>query len=116
MDEDSPRRAAETPANEYEYVEAMRRDLLANLPGLIAKAMRGYARFTTDHPPEDAKGFAAYQAGCRAALAHIHLLVKLAHWARPSGGEEAPPFDADQLDRMVREAELALRDDGLDDG
>ena len=112
MDEDSPRRVAK----EDEYVEAMRRDLLANLPGLIAKAMRGYARFTTDHPPEDAKGFAAYQTGCRAALAHIHLLVKLAQWARPSGVEEMPPFDAEQLDRLVREAEMALRDDCSDEG
>ncbi len=112
MDEDSRRGATK----EDEYVDAMRRDLLANLPGLIGKAMRGYARFTTDHPPEDAKGFAAYQTGCRAALAHIHLLVKLAHWARPSGVQEMPPFDAEQLDRLGREAEIALRDDCADEG
>jgi hypothetical protein len=116
MDEDPERHIADTPATEDEGVEAFRRDLLANLPSLIGKAIRGYERFTADHPPDDAKGFVAYQAGCRAALAHIHLLVKLAHWARSSGVSGAPPFDAEQLDRMVREAEAALRDDPIDEG
>jgi hypothetical protein len=115
MDEDLERRLADTPAAEDEYIEALRRDLLANLPGLLAKAIRGYERFTVDHPPEDAKAFVAYQAGCRAALTHIHLLVKLAHWASPRGDEGVPPVDDEQLDRMVREAETALRNDPMDD-
>jgi hypothetical protein len=77
--------------------------------------VRGYSRFTTDRPPDDPKGFVAYQAGCRAALTHIHLLVKLAHWARSSSGEGTSPFDAEQLDRLVREAEAALRNDPIDE-
>ncbi len=116
MDEDLDRRLAETPAPEDEYIQSLRRELLANLPGLIGKAIRGYERFTANPAPDDAKGFVAYQAGCRAALAHIHLLVKLAHWARPSDVEAAPPFDGAQLDRLVREAEAALGDDFIDEG
>jgi hypothetical protein len=115
MDEDLDRSVADIPATEDEIIEALRRDLLANLPRLLAKAIRGYERFTVDIPPGDAKAFVAYQAGCRAALTHIHLLVKLAHWASPRGDDEAPTVDDEQLDRMVREAETALRNDPLDD-
>jgi hypothetical protein len=104
-----------TRASEEEGAEAFRRDLLANLPGLIGKAMQGYSRFTTDHPPDDAKGFVAYQAGCRAALTHIHLLVKLADWASSGNEERTSTFNAEQLDRLVREAEAVLRNDPVDE-
>ncbi len=79
------------------------------LPQIMSKAVEIYGRGL---PPADTKGFAAYQAACRAALSHIHLLVKLAHWARAAGGAAVP--DADQLDRLVREAEEALADDPAD--
>jgi hypothetical protein len=115
MDEDMEKQLPDAPAAEDDIIEALRRDLLADLPGLLAKAIRGYERFTVDVPPEDAKAFVAYQAGCRAALTHIHLLVKLAHWANPRGDEGAPAVDDEQLDRMVREAETALRNDPLED-
>jgi hypothetical protein len=117
MDDPLERRAADPSAatGEGDGADAFRRDLLADLPGLIGKAVRGYSRFTTDRPPDDPKGFVAYQAGCRAALTHIHLLVKLAHWARSSSGEGTSPFDAEQLDRLVREAEAALRNDPIDE-
>jgi hypothetical protein len=116
MDDPSERRVTGASAtSEEDSADAFRRDLLAGLPGLIGKAMRGYGRFTTDHPPDDPKGFVAYQAGCRAALTHIHLLVKLTQWARSSSGEATSPFEAEQLDRMVREAEGALRNDPIDE-
>ena len=102
------------PATEDEY-QALRRDLLANLPSAPRQVDPGVQRFTVDIHPGDAKAFVAYQAGCRAALTHIHLLVKLAHWASPRGDDEAPTVDDEQLDRMVREAETALRNDPLND-
>jgi hypothetical protein len=43
------------------------------------------------------------------------LLVKLAHWARSNSGEGTSPFDAEQLDRLVREAEAALRNDPINE-
>lgn len=114
MDEDASGRR--TVNIEDEYIDAWRRDLLSDLPGLLRRAVRAYQRFTADQPPEDAKGFVAYQTGCRAALTHIHLLVKLADWARASGVEAASHFDPEQLDRLVREAEAALRADPIDEG
>ena len=111
------RRAADPSAatSEGDGADAFRRDLLADLPGLISKAMRGYSRFTMDRPPDDPKGFIAYQAGCRAALTHIHLLLKLASWARSSHADATSLFDAEQLDRLVREAEAALHNDPIDE-
>jgi hypothetical protein len=114
MDERLERRAAD-PSAATESEDAFRRDLLADLPGLISKAMREYGRFTMDRPSDDPRGFIAYQAGCRAALTHVHLLLKLAIWARSSHEEATSPFDAEQLGRLVREAEAALHNDPVDE-
>lgn len=89
-------------------LEELRRDLVASLPGLLDRAIVTYGRFATETPPEDSKGFVAYQAGCRAALAHVHLLVKLAHWARAARDDDIAVGECEQLDRLVREAEAAL--------
>lgn len=88
-------------------LDEFRSDLLDGLPRLLDRAIDTYRRFATETPPEDTKGFLAYQTGCRAALSHIHLLVKLAHWAR-DGSDSASSTDAEQLDRLVREAEAGL--------
>lgn len=106
------REVANTDAKD---IDAFRRELLVSLPGLIDRAIRNYGHFAADQPPIDAKGFLAYQAGCRAAITHIHLLVKLADWARSTSAEESLAFGSDQLDRLVREAEVALRDTGIDE-
>jgi hypothetical protein len=113
---DRPRRAASGTAGSADALEEFRGHLLADLPGLLAKAIDGYARYAADCPSDDPKAFIAYQTGCRAALTHIHLLVTLARWARPAPGEGAPGFDAEQLDHLVRQAEAALRrEDGEPD-
>ncbi|MBK8174235.1 MAG: hypothetical protein IPK66_02780 [Rhodospirillales bacterium] len=93
----------------------LRSELLLTLPRLLNRAMQGYSRFAAGCPPDDPKGFVAYQAGCRAALSHVQLLVKLAHWARANGLDEPPEFDADRLDGLIREAEDALRNETIDD-
>lgn len=94
---------------------AFRSDVLTELPALLERALAGYGRFAAGMPPADTKGFVAYQTACRAALSHIHLLVKLAHWARPGAIDSGPAAtDADQLDRLVREAEATLADEPAD--
>ncbi len=115
MMQDNRPRSMSPAAGSIDPMETFRSDLLADLPGLLRKALEGYRRFAGECPGDDPKAFVAYQTGCRAALAHIHLLVTLARWARPSaGGEIAPGLDADHLDRLVREAEAALRREGGD--
>ncbi len=96
-------------------LDDFRSNVLAELPALLERALAGYGRFAASMPPADTRGFVAYQTACRAALSHIHLLVKLAHWARPGAVESGPAAaDADQLDRLIREAEAALEDEPAD--
>lgn len=76
----------------------------ADLPGRIRAALDDYTRFVGAPPPEDAKGFAAWQAAAKAALAHVEGLVKLARWAE---GETAGDGD-DGLDGLLAQARRAL--------
>lgn len=88
-----------------EDIDSLRRTLQASLPARIQAALDGYGRFTAEEPPADAKGFAAWHAAAKAALAHVELLVKLARWAE--GKAEAAEGDT-SLDTMLAEARAAL--------
>jgi hypothetical protein len=90
--------------------EALRQDMMARLPRLLDKALATYTYFAGTPPPEGAKEFAAFQTSCRAALAHIHLLIKLAHWAQTARGEAGCGENSadDQITRLIEEAEAAL--------
>lgn len=91
-------------------IERVRADIRNTLPGRIRLALGGYESFTADPPPADAKGFAAWHAAAKAALAHVELLVKLARWAE--GRQESPETADTSLDALLAEARAAL--DGLD--
>ena len=54
------------------------RNLAGQLPALIDTAVESYRRFALADPPEDAKSYAAQQTACKAALAHLDLLLRLA--------------------------------------
>ena len=95
-------------------LEAFRRELTAELPRLLDQAIRSYSRFAAECLTEDTKSFVAYQTGCRAALAHVHLLVKLAQWTRAERDEDGAPLEAEQLEQMIREAEDALANEAVD--
>ncbi len=90
-------------------LDLLRQTLAGSLPGHIQAAVAGYEDFTSGPPPGDAKGFAAWHAAAKAALAHVDLLVKLARWA--AGG--ADTSEDDGVDGLLRQARAAL--DGLDE-
>lgn len=92
-------------------IDTLRRQLQTALPLRIRAALDGYETFTADAPPADAKGFAAWHAAAKAALAHVELLVKLARWA--DGKADAAADGTDGVDRLLAEARAAL--DSLDD-
>lgn len=92
-----------------EDLSGLRARLAAVLPDHVAVALAGYEDFTNASPPADAKGFAAWHAAAKAALAHVDLLVKLARWA--DGSAETEP--ADGMERLLAGARVAL--DALDD-
>jgi hypothetical protein len=94
-----------------EDCEGLRLVLQASLPERVRAALAGYERFTADEPPADAKGFAAWHAAAKAALAHVEVLVKLLRWA--DGGPAAEAAD-DGVHRLLAEARVAL--DQLEEG
>lgn len=58
-------------------LNALRSELEDRLPDLLAAALARYIEFSETPSPEDAKGFAAHQSACKAALAHLDALLKL---------------------------------------
>ena len=85
----------------------LRQALASTLPGRIRAAVAGYEEFTGTAPPTDAKGFAAWHAAAKAALAHVDLLVKLTRWAKTESAEAE-----DGLEHLLSQARAAL--DALD--
>lgn len=100
-----------TPSESLDGSEDLRRQIQASLPERVRAALSGYERFTATEPPADAKGFAAWHAAAKAALAHVEVLVKLMRWAE--GRAEADGTAEDGLDTLLRQARCAL--DQLDD-
>lgn len=89
----------------------VREQLAAGLAGSLERALASYRRFSACCDADDPKSYVAHQSGCRAALAHIHLLIKLADWAGSDrAADHANTGDAD-LDRLLNEARLALATD-----
>jgi FAD/FMN-containing dehydrogenase len=95
-----------------EDIEALRLAVQDALPERVRAALAGYDRFTADEPPADAKGFAAWHAAAKAALAHVEVLLKLMRWAAGGSTPEAGPDD--HLNRLLAEARAALGQ--LDEG
>lgn len=109
IDRVSPRERA-MPA-----VTDLRQDLRHGLPALLRRAIDTYRRFSAGPAPEDAKSFVAYQSGCRAAILHIQLLLKLAACAEGEGAAmQVGAAEADaELETLIETAKAAL--DGHDD-
>ncbi|MCP5364917.1 MAG: hypothetical protein H6905_06795 [Hyphomicrobiales bacterium] len=84
-------------------VSVFRHDFRQKLPKLISAALATYQRFSAGPTPEDAKSFLAYQTACRAALAHIHLLVKLADCTTP-GLDRVEDQDLNELIEVAKAA------------
>jgi hypothetical protein len=90
-------------------IEEMRGDVIQRLPRLLEKAMVAYTALSLSEAPENAKEFAAFQANCRAALTHVHLLIKLAEWARKADQPKASGELSDSIEALISEAEAALQ-------
>ncbi|MGE5515316.1 MAG: hypothetical protein ACM31D_05790 [Bacteroidota bacterium] len=100
-----------TALDSFDGAEAVRRQIQTSLPERVRAALSGYERFTAEEPPADAKGFAAWHAAAKAALAHVEVLVKLMRWAE--GRAETEGAAEDGLDTLLCQARTAL--DQLDD-
>lgn len=90
-------------------LEKIRNTLRTELDGLMSVALSRYTDFARTDPAEDPKGFAAHQAACRAALAHLDALVKLARWSMGEAGCDPNAETEDQLThRLIAQARADL--------
>ena len=99
-----------------EDIDALRRTVQDSLPERIRAALAGYHRFTAEEPPADSKGFAAWHAAAKAALAHVEALVKLVRWAEaPATVTESAEDGLEDLLGQARRALGHLQDDEDED-
>ncbi|SOD92537.1 hypothetical protein [Caenispirillum bisanense] len=96
-------------------LDDLKGSLAARLPERAAAAVAAYDAFSATPAPDDAKGFAAHHAACKAALAHVEVLVKLLRWAAPPAVPAAAAGGAgggdDDLARLIAAARSAMTED-----
>lgn len=61
--------------------EETRARIAQYLPDAIDHAVQSYRNFSSESNEKQSKDFSAYHTACKAAIAHIELLLKLAAWA-----------------------------------
>jgi len=68
--------------NSANLAEETRTRIAHYLPDAIDHAIQSYRSFYSTNSTEGAKDFGAHHTACKAAIAHIELLLKLASWAQ----------------------------------
>ncbi len=84
--------------------QEMREKIARNLPAAFDAAITSYNEFFNQTPTDDAKAFSAHHGACKAAIAHMQLLIKLADWVENDAADE----DMAQLQasRQIAQEEL----------
>ena len=100
-------------------IEMMSKEQLARfLPDALNTAINSYHAFMAQEIKQEPKDFAAHHAACKAAIAHIELLLKFARWADLPDAQAANHNNQIVLAAIMREAEDELqkyRDSGAED-
>jgi len=92
-------------------LEDVRNQLSAALPSLIQSTTQSYEVFSNADVPEDAKGFSAHHAACKAALSHVELLTKLARWAENTEEDKVVTLSEDEeIAGLLAGARAALKE------
>jgi len=87
-------------------VKALRAQISAQLEAAATRVIESYRTFMNDEPEAgDARAFAAHHAACKAALAHLDLLMRL---ARLVGVEPEAVEASEEEARLIAEAREAL--------
>lgn len=90
-------------------VTDLRHELRRSLPSLLRRAVDSYRRFSAGPAPDDAKSFVAYQSGCRAAIMHVQLLLKLSAFVESETAAATGTEQADaELEELIETAKAAL--------
>lgn len=88
----------------------MRAKIACHLPAAFDAAIKSYHEFYDQTPTDDAKAFSAHHSACKAAIAHMQLLIKLADWVehdataedaeRVAAGRQSALEELDRLNEM----------------
>lgn len=90
--------------------ESVRQKVIQFLPAAIAFALRSYREFAEQELSDgEAKTFSAHHAACKAAIAHVELLVKLAKWADLPEAAKGSPVGEDIAVMMASAQEELAR-------
>lgn len=90
-------------------MKALRAQISAQLEAAASRVIESYRTFMADEPEAgDARAFAAHHAACKAALAHLDLLMRL---ARALGIEPEAAEAGEEEARLLAEARAALATD-----
>jgi hypothetical protein len=94
-------------------VKALKAQISAQLETAACRVIESYHSFMNEEPePGDARAFAAHHSACKAALAHLDLLLKL---ARMAGVETDAAADDEQMSLLARARAELGDDEGSDD-
>lgn len=94
-------------------MKGLRVQISSQLETAATRVIESYRTFMTEEPDAgDARAFAAHHAACKAALAHLDLLLKL---AKVAGIDTDGAEGDDEQARMLTEARIALEGDEGDD-
>lgn len=66
----------------------MRAKIACHLPKAFDAAICSYQSFYDTALYDDAKSFSAHHSACKAAIAHLQLLIKLADWVEADTPED----------------------------
>ncbi len=89
-----------------------RQQLAAFLPSAITKALATYRELTGLSIDKEATEYKKHQEACKVAVAHIHLLVKLARDVASLSGAEEPNKESDDtmLQTIIENAQKELKE------
>jgi hypothetical protein len=96
-----------------DVLPALRLQLIALLPRAMACAIASYQEFSAQTAPEDAKQYIAHHNACRAALAHVDYLSKLAKWVTTSHPHHDDAQDLQPLIQKARDMLLHMNSPSL---
>ena len=85
-------------------LDSLKPELRQTLPAQIQSAIKSYEQFAACDSTEDAKTFAAHHSACKAAIAHIEALLKLARWTDSEESMPKPEPDT-QFTSILAEAQ-----------
>lgn len=96
------------PPKKIKPAQETKQQIASFLPQAIEKSLTSYYLFMEQDVPDDAKGFSAHHGAAKVAIAHIELLLKLAHWANLPDEAIEDQQNADELSIMITQAQAEL--------